>query len=78
MDVPKYVVDVATVGITDAADVTAATGIVPEGIKARGIVEGREESAAAPAELRAGSAEGSEGKTLKETAECKLATVRNM
>lgn len=68
----------AAVGITDAADVTAATGIVPEGIKARGIVEGKEDSAAAPAEVRAGSAEGSEGKTLKENAEWKLATVRNM
>ena len=78
MDIPKYVADVAAVGITDAAAVTAAKGIVPVGIKARGIVEGREDSAAAPAELRAGRAEGSEGRAPKDTTEWMLATVRNM
>ena len=75
MDIPKYVADVAAVGITDAAAVTAAKGIVPVGIKARGIVEGREDSAAAPAELRAGRAEG---RAPKDTTEWMLATVRNM
>jgi hypothetical protein len=69
---------VAAVGITDAAAVTAAIGIVPEGIKDRGIVEGREDSAAVPAEVRAGRAEGSEGRALNDTTAWKLANVRNM
>lgn len=67
----------AAVGNTDTA-VTAAIGIEPVGIKERESVVGTDDTAAALAELRVGSAETSGGTALNDATEWMLATVRSM